>query len=304
MRRPAVTAIIPTHNRPELMKRAVQSVVGQDYDGDIEIIVVFDASEPILPDIAMPAGRTIAAVVNGRSRGLAGGRNTGILAARHEYIAFLDDDDYWMPAKLERQLAAFEGSPDSILVGTAMRVDDGVRTHERLVPSDLVTHTQLLHNRLAGLHSSSFVFRASALLGNVGLIDEALPRSYGEDYDILLRITRIAPVRVVNEALVNVTWQGQSYFFGKWALYAEALEYLLHKHPDFGSSGPAIGRIESQIAFALAASGQRSKALHWARRSIRHDFRQVKAYLAIAIGLRLVSAERIARTAQRFGKGI
>ena len=299
-----VTAVVPTHNRPELMKRAVQSVLDQSYEGDIEILVVFDACEPILPDVDLPSNRTLRALVNERSRGLAGGRNTGILAAAHDFVAFLDDDDHWMPEKLARQMAAFDAHEDAILVGTAMIVDDGERTHERLVPSEIVTHRDLLHNRLAGLHSSSFVFRRDAFFGALGLVDEKLPRSYGEDYDMLLRTAAITPIVVVNEPLVGVMWRGQSFFFGQWAVYAEALQFLLAKHPEFGSSRTAVARIESQVAFALAASGQRAAARVWATRSLSHDPRQVKAYLAIAIAFRLVSADRIARTVQRFGKGI
>jgi len=286
------------------MKRAVQSILSQTYDGEIEVIVVFDACEPVLPEVHLAQNHTLRALSNQRSRGLAGGRNTGILAARHELVAFLDDDDYWMPEKLEEQVCAFGEHPEAILVGTAMVVDDGQRTHQRLVPSTVVTHRDLLHDRLAGLHSSSFVFRKEALLGVLGLVDEELPRSYGEDYDLLLRTAMIAPVVVVNKALVSVTWQGQSYFFGQWAAYAEALTYLLHKHPEFSSSRKAIGRIESQISFALAASGERSSGVRWARRALVHDPAQIKAYLAIAIALRLTSADRVAKAAQRFGKGI
>lgn len=300
----AVTAVVPTHNRPEMMKRAVQSIVDQDYPGLIEIIVVFDACESVLPDVVLPANRTLRALVNERSRGLAGGRNTGILAASHAFVAFLDDDDRWLPEKLGRQMPRFSEHPESILVGTAMIVDDGTRTHERLVPGESLTRSDLLRNRLAGLHSSSFVFRRAALVGELGLVDELLPRSYGEDYDLLLRTAAITPIIVVNHALVSVTWQGQSFFFGQWALYAQALKYLLAKHPDFADDARALARIESQIAFALAADGQRAEGRAWARRSIRHNLRQPKAYLALAIAARLTSADRVTRTVARFGKGI
>lgn len=304
MTRPAVTVVVPTHNRPELMRRAVQSIVDQDYDGEIEIVVVFDASEPVLPDVVLGARHNIRATTNERTRGLAGARNTGILTAAHGYVAFLDDDDYWLPGKLESQLAVFEADDSVLLVGTAMMVDDGERQHERLVPSDRVRHGDLIENRLPGLHSSSFVFRRSALLGELGLVDEALPRSYGEDYDLLLRTAALGPISVVNRPLVSVTWQGQSFFFGQWAVYAEALQYLLAKHPAFATSRTAIGRIEAQVAFALAASGQRSAARTWAGRSIRHDPWRPKAYLAFAVSLGVLSAGRVARIARRFGKGI
>ncbi|WP_309977070.1 glycosyltransferase family 2 protein [Agromyces sp. 3263] len=304
MSSPPITAVVPTHNRPDMMRRAVESILAQEYDGPIEVIVVFDACDPVLPDVDIPEGRTLHGVVNERVRGLAGARNTGITGASHELVAFLDDDDAWMPGKLTVQAEAFARHPAAVLVGTAMIVDDGERTHERLVGSTLVDHTMLLHDRLPGLHSSSFVVRRSALMGDLGLIDEALPRSYGEDYDLLLRATALGEVVVVDEPFVTVTWQGQSYFFGRWKDYADALEYLLAKHPDFAEHRRAVGRIESQIAFARVSAGQREDGLRWARRSLAHSPTQVKAALAMLIAARVLTTEQVTRIVQRFGKGI
>ena len=58
---PAVTAVVPTHNRPELMRLAVQSIVDQAYAGPIDILVVFDACEPALPDVVTGPNRTLTA---------------------------------------------------------------------------------------------------------------------------------------------------------------------------------------------------------------------------------------------------
>jgi glycosyltransferase involved in cell wall biosynthesis len=248
--------------------------------------------------------RPLDVLPNLRRPGLAGARNTGIVEASHDYVAFLDDDDYWLPGKLQAQMLRFEAKPDAVLVGTAMVVDDGERTHERLVPLDVVHQDDLFQDRMAGLHSSTFVFRRDALLGPVGLVDEDLPGSYGEDYDLLLRTSAVAPVEVVNEPLVSVTWSGQSYFFGKWSAYADGLQYLLETHPGFRRHRKAHGRIASQIGFARAAAGERRAALRWVRESLRADPTQVKAWLALGISLRLLSAAWVVRVVQRMGKGI
>lgn len=299
-----VSVVIPTHNRPELMKAAVESVLRQDADVIGEIIVVFDACAVEVPDVQTPAGWSVRGIANARTRGLAGGRNTGIAAATGRYVAFLDDDDEWLPGKLRAQLERFEQAPDAVVVGTAMVVDDGENEHVRLVPDEELTHEAFLRNRNPGLHSSSLMFPREALTGRLGPIDEKLPRSYGEDYDILLRASELGRVSVVNRPLVKVLWRGQSYYFGQWAAYAEALEYLLDKHPDFATIPRALGRIQAQVAFALASSAQSRLARAWARRAIRNDFRQVKAFLAIAISLRLVRPETVTRVVQRFGRGI
>lgn len=299
-----VSVVIPTHDRPELMRKAVESVVAQTWDGPLDIVIVFDACPVEVPDVALRPGVSIRGISNDRTRGLAGARNSGIEASAHELVAFLDDDDTWLPTKLAAQLDHWEESPDAVLVGTAMEVDDGTRRHVRLVPAGLLTHEDFLRNRHPGLHSSSLLMRRADLLGRLGLIDESLPRSYGEDYDLLLRASSIGEVHVVNEPLIVALWNGQSYYFGRWADYGEALQYLLHKHPDFASIPHAIGRIEAQIAFALASSGQPTDARMWARRAIRHDPQQAKAYLAFLISWRLLTPERVAALAQRLGRGI
>lgn len=301
---PAVTAVVPTHNRPELMQRAVQSILAQTYGGTIEVIVVFDGCDPFDPPVVLPPGRTLRVVANARSRGLAGARNTGIDAASHDYVAFLDDDDHWLPDKLESQMPRFADPERPVLVGSAMLVDDGERVFERTVPLDYVTHADLLRDRIAALHSSTFVFRRTALRDEIGMVDEDLPKGYGEDYDLLLRTAKVAPIAVVRRPLVCVTWGGQSFFFGKWETYADGLEYLLARHPEFAEVDSGLARICSQVGFARAVSGDRSQALSFVLRSLRHDPRQLRAWLALGIALRLLPPDRVIRTIQRMGRGI
>jgi len=99
---PSVSVGIATCGRPELLRAAVRAALGQEYAGDIEVIVVYDrvVVDP-LDDIVVRAGRrALRTMANSRTPGLAGGRNTGILAARGELTSFCDDDDEWLPTKL------------------------------------------------------------------------------------------------------------------------------------------------------------------------------------------------------------
>ncbi len=301
--RPGVTVVVPTHHRPLLVSRAVESVLAQEYAGVVEVVVVFDACEPFDLPVRVPPGRVVRTTANMRRRGLAGARNTGIVLATHELVAFLDDDDVWLPGKLDAQVDLLDAHPSAVLAGCGIVVDDGRHTHERLVPLAEVRHADLLRDSFAGLHPSTFLFLTEALRGSVGLVDEEVPGSYGEDYDLVLRTALVAPIVVVDRALVSVTWGG-SHFFGRWAAYADGLEYLLAKHPGFRADRRALGRIAGQVAFSRAAAGERRAGLRWAWTSLSHDPTEPRSWLAVAVALRLLSAPWVVRVVQRLGRGI
>src|SRR4029453_5679024 len=96
---PSVSVVIPTRDRPDLLRRALERVRAQRYDGDIECITVFDQSDIHLPVYAIGDGVALRAIENTRTPGLAGARNAGILASRGELVAFCADDDEWHPEK-------------------------------------------------------------------------------------------------------------------------------------------------------------------------------------------------------------
>ncbi|TFD41252.1 glycosyltransferase family 2 protein [Cryobacterium sp. TMT1-2-1] len=302
---PSVSVVIATRGRPELLRSAVRAALGQEYAGEIEVIVVFDqvAVDP-LEDVVVPAGpRALRTMSNDRTPGLAGGRNTGILAAGGELTSFCDDDDEWLPTKLIRQVQAWREDPAAVLVATGIRIVTPGRTVDRL-PPERTEFAALLASRITEIHPSSFLLRRADLLGRIGLVDEVLPTSYGEDYDLLLRATRVGHILGIREPLVIIHWNRASFFSGKWQGIADGLSYLLDKHPEFAGSAAGSARIEGQIAFALAALGQLAGARSWAGRAIRHDRSQLRAYAAMAIAARLVPAGPLVNAVNRRGRGL
>lgn len=299
---PTVSVVIATRNRPELLRRAVASVFAQTGVQDIEVVLVYDGTEiDELHDIDR-RGHTLRAVQNSRTPGLAGARNTGITTAAGDLVAFCDDDDEWKPEKLARQLPLFE-DPDVVLVATGIEIHSAGGTHQRQSPPK-VTLDDLLRSRITELHPSSFVTRMSAFEGELGLVDEDLPASYGEDYDLLLRAAKAGKIVAVPDALTIVHWDRTSYFSEKWQGIVDGLSYVLKKHPEFTRSGEGQARIEGQIAFAYGALGDRPRARAWARRAIGHDFRQPRPYLAMLVGMGLVSAERVVAALNKRGRGM
>jgi glycosyltransferase involved in cell wall biosynthesis len=97
---PSVTVIVPTRDRPVMLARAVRSIIGQSYPGEIECAIVFDQSDPAEVSVEMPAGRRVRLLTNTRTPGAAGARNTGIMTSDAPVVAFCDDDDAWDANKL------------------------------------------------------------------------------------------------------------------------------------------------------------------------------------------------------------
>jgi glycosyltransferase involved in cell wall biosynthesis len=303
--RPRVSVVVPTRDRPELLARAVGAIVQQDYEGEIESIVVFDQADPVQPLVDPEVTRPIRLLRNTRTPGLAGARNTGILAATGELVAFCDDDDEWLPDKVRRQVRVLEAAPGSDVVATGMSVVYGTRTIDRVSDRERVTHQDLLRSRVQEIHPSSILARRSALVGGpVGLVDEEIPGSYGEDYDWLLRATKIHPIAVVRSCLVRVYWHPTSFFADRWATIIEALQYLLRKYPEFRSQPRGLAQQYGRIAFAHAALGHRREARRWARRTLRVNALERRAYLALAVSTGAISADTLMRLAHRVGRGI
>jgi glycosyltransferase involved in cell wall biosynthesis len=279
-------------------------VLGQTYRGRVECVVVFDQSDPDLPWPELPPERRLVLVPNQRTPGLAGARNSGILATTGELVAFCDDDDEWLPEKLARQVGRLLATPGAAVSTTGILVRYQDRTITRLAPTILVTHRQLLRSRLTELHPSTVLARRRQLLEDIGLVDEQIPGSYAEDYEFLLRASRLAPVLAVPEPLAVIHWHQASFFADRWRTIIAALIYLVDKHRELRQEPSGLARIYGQIAFAHAALGERAQARRWARRTLSLNRRERRAYLALAISLGLVRATTVARIANTAGRGI
>lgn len=302
---PSVTVVIATRGRPELLRSAVRAALAQDYAGDVEVVVVFDQVEiDTLEDVAVPPQRrALRTIANARVPGLAGGRNTGIESSQADLVAFCDDDDEWLVEKLRRQVELWAQHPEAVLVSTGIRIVTEGDEHVRLPPASTV-FADLLESRITELHPSTFLLRRADLLGDIGLVDEELPASYGEDYDLLLRAARTGTVIAVTEPLVIIRWNRVSFFSDRWQGIADGLSYILAKYPEFATTDIGSARLEGQIAFAHAALGDRPAARDWARRTLRHNRKQLRGWAALAIAARLVPASFLVAAVNRRGRGL
>jgi glycosyltransferase involved in cell wall biosynthesis len=301
---PSVSAIVATRDRPRELRRAIAAILGQRYDAPVECIVVFDGREPDdLADVAPDAmDRSLIVIRNGRTPGLAGARNAGADRASGDLLAFCDDDDVWRQGKLSAQAAALQASGVDVAVG-GIEVVYGERRVSRLPRSERVTLGDLLRSRQTEIHPSTVVVRREAFAGPIGPVDEAIPGSYGEDYEWLLRAAAVAPIVAVPTAVADIHW-GQSLFADRWETIADAIRYLLGKHPELASDRRNLARLQGRVAFAHAALGRRREARRWAWRSIRTRPLERRPYLALAVSSGVVTASAIQDRANRAGRGV
>jgi len=171
------------------------------------------------------------------------------------------------------------------------------------MPPAEVGLAQLARERVTALHPSTFLIRRAAL-DEIGLVDEQIPGCYGEDYDLLLRAARRGPVLSVQQPLAEVFWHEQSFFAERWQTIADALRYMLGKHPELQADALGRARIEGQIAFAEAALAHRGDAFRSSWRALRGNASERRAYLALAVAAGIIPASSLVRAANRRGHGI
>jgi glycosyltransferase involved in cell wall biosynthesis len=297
--------VIPTRNRPELLRQAVNAVRAQDYPGPIRAVVVHDQAEPD-PSVAAGGARPISVTVNARGPGLAGARNTGILAVDTDLVAFCDDDDAWAPDKLRRQIRRLVNEPAVEMATCAIEVTYQGATTPRLAGLDWVSLDELARSRMAMLHSSTFVLRRDALLDDrrLGLVAEDAPGSQNEDWDLLLRAARRHPVAHVDEPLVRVLWSGGSHYAYEYGAKINSLRWMMARHPEIAGCAPGAARVYGQLACWSAASGNRRDAWRWTREAVRRNWREPRAAIALAAMTGAVRVETVLNALHKRGRGI
>lgn len=230
---PLVSVVIPTHNRARLVRRAIESVLSQTFR-DFEILVVDDASEDETERAVRDVGDDrIRYIRHAVGKGDAGARNTGVRNATGDYIAFLDDDDEWLPEKLSWQLAEFEkaGEGPGLVCGGRVNVfaSTGRSSVVRLTGD---VETQFRWGRIT---TSSVMVRREAV-EKVGLFDEGI--LFCSDYDLWIRLWQAGfRFASIDRPLVRYLVHGNGLSGSPWKRIA-GKERLMQKHAEFFAQDP------------------------------------------------------------------
>lgn len=202
-----VSAIITTRNRLEYLKRAINSVFSQTYT-NIECVVVSDASTDGTDDYckSRPDIKFISITQN-ESRGGNYARNLGIKVSKGKYIAFLDDDDYWLPTKIEKQLALIEEKKCECVYCLRMveYVYNGVVRNRKIESTKYKLEGDLSKKIFRHwIASTSCLMVSKQLLDTIGGFDENLYKN--QEFELMIRIAQLTPIYYIHsEPLIVYT---------------------------------------------------------------------------------------------------
>jgi glycosyltransferase involved in cell wall biosynthesis len=223
---PSINVVIPVWNRAPVIGRAIASVVGQDLpagDWSIQVLVVDDGSTDDLAGALRRFGAQVSCIRHERNAGAAAARNTGIMAAKCDYLAFLDSDDAWLPNKLARQIA-FMRSGGLAVSCTACKLARPGRSH--IVWPRYKNGILTIADAVWGCYLSpgTTMVCEPRIFAEIGLFDTSLQRH--EDWDWLLRLTARYDLAYLSEPLAS----REPSAFGNHRQTLEAIERVREKH--------------------------------------------------------------------------
>ena len=189
-----ISIIVPTYNRQEFIEDAIQSVIEQDYEGNLEVIVSDDGSWDSTLEIAESFGNKVIILKKDKgclSQGPSSTRNRGLKAATKPYIGFLDSDDFYLPDHLKNMTTVLENNPNLGFVfcrTLELKEVNGVNvfkpwTHSQITLNDILNPVV---SRDHVVNTNCFLFKKS-VFEKVGVFNENY--SNGEDGDLWMRIS-------------------------------------------------------------------------------------------------------------------
>jgi glycosyltransferase involved in cell wall biosynthesis len=266
---PDVSVVIPTRDRPSLLRLGLFTAL-QQRRVDLEVIVVDDGSiESIEPLIADVSDERVRVLRLSSPNGVSAARNRGVAASTGAWVAFLDDDDLWAPDKLIRQLDQAAATGRTWVYGGDVNVDVSLRVLTAAPPPTPERVMEALPRfNPVPTGASNVMVRADALAA-VGAFDVLLRRT--EDWDMWIRLARTGPPACVEDPLVAYRFHPENIPIETNAIIDEP-ELLAARY------GIPIDRaaMQRRAAWAYLRAGRRVRAArHYVRAAAHGDIRSV-----------------------------
>ncbi len=270
-----ISCIVTTYKRPvEILKRAIDSILCQTCQ-ETEIIVVNDAPEDRelankIRELLNGYDKEIQYIVPEQSQGACGARNMGLEWAKGEFIAFLDDDDEWLPEKLERQLERIRENDVALVYCSHYVVDNEGKT--RLIEEPLAVEG-IHKDAFEPLLRCNFIGSTSYPLLRTGVVKElggfTCDMESSQDHELWLRIAKNYSVFYEKEPLVKLYYSKDSISRNKERVL-QGYEYLLNKYAAIYKQDRELWNYRlNYLAVACVTLGFYKESIRYMARALR-----------------------------------
>jgi len=254
MRSLHLSVVIPTHNRPRLLQHAVSSVQAQT-ERPYELVIIDDGSEPpIDPTAFVDSPIPIRVIRNNKALGAAAARNVGVENAQGDFIAFLDDDDTWLPEKLAtvKSCLATHRDVDVVIHQTGYQASAQVGGRTCVALDNPLE--RMLHQQPPSLDS--------VVVQRVLHLRSPLDQSFvgAEDLDYLIRLAKVGARMVEIDLVLAILGHSETTAIGIDHRIQGRLE-LLARHPEIRTDATARAFFYLRLGHQYRRNGERSKAL-------------------------------------------
>ncbi len=228
-----ISVIIPTYNRSDTIIRSVDSVLSQEYDGKIEVIIVDDGSgDDTIAKIDLEYGNKVRVIKLDKHSGANKARNVGVANAQYDYVAFQDSDDQWHKNKLFIEMLYMKKNHADIVACSFMIHErKKYSVHVKQIPGSKIEAKDLIEK----LYFNNFIGTSTILAKKMCLTDitfnEELTRF--QDWDLMIRILKKYRFYFINECLMDafcmddgITHDNKAGMFSLNIILNENLEYF------------------------------------------------------------------------------
>ena len=291
MKKKLISAVITTYKRmPDMITRAINSVLNQTY-ANLELIVVDDSPADYPFRVAVKEmvegidDDRVKYIQHETNQGACAARNTGINAAKGDFIAFLDDDDEWLPDKLEKQMTKMSDKSVGLVYSGSLQycTATGVEKHNECKCISGMIFDSLIRTNFVG--STSFPLIRRECFDKCGGFDVLMESS--QDYELWLRISKEFKIDFIDECLVRYYIHEGEQITSSPVKKINGIERINYLYSDyFKEHKDILGRRYAELATHYARNNQRLKGLRYFLKGVclnpqetHYNYRQLKNYV-------------------------
>lgn len=229
---PKVTAIITTFNRALFLGKAIKSILAQTFE-NFELLILDNSSTDNTEEIVKGFNDKRITYIKHKPIGISAARNLGVKEAKGEFVAFLDDDDEWLPNKLQDQINIFnkDGSDTALVYGGFVWINEKnkiIGKHLPVIRGYILKELLSQKDYFTGSASNPMIRKG--VFEKIGYYDEKVLT--GEDWEFYLRLAQKFKIDFTNKFVVKISQHSGSRLGGKLLEAAELELLVLKKYGD------------------------------------------------------------------------